>query len=228
MTRILITTVFIALSAFGNLYSQTFNFLITPAPVFPSPAGPYSVNDSVNYAFVLEHVDSAQVYNDTIMIMQKINNGPAIVAKEYLISNLIQGDTSQGNFDDSLSAAKYGGINVVVIWPSAPFGNVVALDSAKVFDMFIEGITAVEDGFPASRIRLYPNPTSDYAKLEHNLTNYQVDGLELYNIHGQLMYRVDGLPDKVALGHLPEGQYWLRLYFKDGTAEAFRILKQDQ
>lgn len=227
MTRILITTVFIALSSlFGNLHSQTFNFQIFPADSnqFPRPIpGPYFYNDTLNFEFDIFHTDSA-FFNDSIWILQKVNSGPVDTVISTFLDTLTQFQQYRTNFRDTIIPARYGGINVVVIWPSAP--NVIATDSAKVIDFFVKNGVGIGEPSSLSRIKIYPNPTADLARIEHDIRNHLVKSLELYTIDGRLIRKMDEIPDKVDVGYLADGHYLLRLTLISGESQTMRLVKQ--
>ncbi len=229
MTRILITTVFIALSSlFGNLYSQTFNFQIQAADTnsFPNPAsGPYFYNDTLNFEYDLFHTNT-QIFFDSIWVLQKVNSGPVDTVFADLLDTLVQFQQFRTNFRDTISPARYGGINVVVIWPSAP--NVIAVDSAKVIDFVVENGVGIGEPSSLSRVRIYPNPTADLIRIEHNLFNQQVKSLEIFSLDGHLISRMDSIPDRVEVGTLPDGHYILRLTMVNGESQTMRLVKRQE
>lgn len=226
MTRILLATVFVALCFFGKVHSQTYNFSIFPtdSTQFPVPdTNIYNYGDTINFDFQLYHTDST-FFNDSMWVLQRVNNGPVDTVIATFIDSLFQLATYQTNFRDTVIPARYGGINVIVIWPSAP--NVIAVDSAVVMEFYVENGVGIEDPLSISRVRIFPNPTTGPAHIEHNFLNRQVLSCDLYDMQGRLLRRMNDIPDKVDVGYLPDGQYLFRITYMGGKAQTFRIIKQ--
>ena len=146
--------------------------------------------------------------DDTIWILQRVNNGPIDTTLQIYFDTLDPYVPRLANFRDTLSAARYGGINVVVIWPTAP--NIIALDSAKLIDFQVNGILGIDGEMSRTHIQLYPNPTSDFARLDYELGSVRIKGYELYDMGGRLLAQQEGIPNSIEVAHLPDGHYWVK------------------
>ena len=76
-------------------------------------------------------------------------------------------------------------------------------------------------------IRIYPNPVSDYVRLESPGSSEAIYELEFFSIIGEPVKNIGkvSLPYKIQLEDLPSGAYFLRLTNAQGTFKNFKILK---
>ncbi len=85
----------------------------------------------------------------------------------------------------------------------------IANDSNKVVGTYLFNQTAPVKELLAEDIKLYPNPTTDYFKIE---SRELVVKLEIYNLIGNRMKTTYVYKNKrYEVGDLPNGMYWVRL-----------------
>ncbi len=67
--------------------------------------------------------------------------------------------------------------------------------------------------------KIYPNPVSDFLRIELNVNPQQKSDIQVYNVSGQLMLRHEIYTNKAVLetGTLPEGIYILKIINAQGT-----------
>lgn len=77
------------------------------------------------------------------------------------------------------------------------------------------------------KINVFPNPGTNVWHI--NATHGQITKVELWSPQGQQLKieTVQGTEGKISISHLPQGIYFLRVYYEGGT-QSFMMMKQDE
>lgn len=224
MKRVILISLFTALSCFTTLHSQAILSITPDTTAFPSPQQAlYDFNDTLNFRFFIQNIGSDTLFNQ-IGINQTVNGGQLRV-DSLPLQIIPPGGVIQSNLFDSIQAGRYGGgINVVVIWPSA--ANTITSDSAEA-EINVNALSNILNAdFPPSNWSLFPNPTSGYLRIQTDIEDYLIAETSVIAMDGRLLQKIKGIPTQIDLGNLPDGMYWLKIGLKDGRAKYFRLVKR--
>ena len=70
---------------------------------------------------------------------------------------------------------------------------------------------------------IYPNPAGDFINID---TKIDITKVEVYNFSGK-NFRVNYIDKKIDVRNLPDGNYILRIFFKDNM-KSINFIKQNQ
>jgi|GEM_PF-6127939 len=225
MKRVFLTLLFCALSCLSLVYGQATIRISPDTTAFPSPQQAiYNFNDSVYYQFIISNIGSDTLFTQ-VAITQTVN-GAQPRFDSLPLTILAPGDSFFAGYSDTILAGRYGGgINVVVIWPSA--ANTIVTGDSAIGEVLVEGLSNLtEEGLSPYEWNIYPNPSASLLHLETNVESYMVKKTSLFALDGRIVYEFNGLPTQIDLGDLPEGMYWLKIGLKDGREEYFRLAKK--
>lgn len=77
-----------------------------------------------------------------------------------------------------------------------------------------------------TRVNIYPNPASDYIMLQ-NMNEAGLIGVRLIAFDGkELLVDFSLASPKVSLSNIPPGNYLLKLFYRDGSTESYRISRK--
>lgn len=124
---------------------------------------------------------------------------------------------------DTSDAYRVGG-NIVVIWPSGQ--NVTVSDSSRLTHVQVEYCNTVEEKADEVHAKIYPNPVHDRVAVEISGNKLKITAIGLYNCMGELL-SVTYNSNNVLLGGYPEGIYFIRITFADGTAKAYKVIRRE-
>lgn len=70
----------------------------------------------------------------------------------------------------------------------------------------------VADNFASKTVNFYPNPATDYIYVETNIINYENNYMEIINLHGQLVKRVEifNVKQTIDISEFDSGIYFIR------------------
>lgn len=156
----------------------------------------------------LRRVDGGPI--DTIFTDQFQDTLPAFSNRPYVLT-------------DSVLASRFGGgINVVVVWPTAP--NVTTLDSAVgILNVTGVGIPErIRDGYPIS---VFPNPTRGSIRFQTQFSPLQVRETILMDQQGRVLHSQARLPSEMSLEGFAAGIYFIEVRLRDGAVRRFKVVK---
>lgn len=78
------------------------------------------------------------------------------------------------------------------------------------------------DEFKESKIKIFPNPTSDIIQIS---SDFQIEKMELFDLAGQNI-SIKSKNNEINLHKLEEGCYFLKLSGTDNKIYTFKILKK--
>lgn len=98
-------------------------------------------------------------------------------------------------------------------------------DTATISYLFTSSLSGTADQLPAARVRLFPNPVSDYFQLENA---GDVQRIRMFALDNREVARFDAEPgERYPLSGLPAGTYILALESKTGqTFQALELVKK--
>ena len=88
-------------------------------------------------------------------------------------------------------------------------------------------ILSVEENILKNKIRVYPNPFSEYIFIE-NSSQSEISNINVYNSLGQPVFEADGIQfgkNKIELSRLESGLYHLKLLLKNGNHISYKIVR---
>ena len=219
-TFLITTCAFALLLFFAPLAGQnTFSVAYdTTNWISPAQAGP---QDSVNYTFTVSH-NLPGDYIGPIDIMCRVDSGTPFMLLSSTIDSIGPGPAGkQYSIRDSVELSRYGGgINIVVVWPTAP--NFVTLDSA-VGTLTVIGVSTPD---PIKYdMDIYPNPSNGIIRFRADFPTAWVRETMLTDQQGRLLRRENGLPWQMSLDALPAGVYFLSMRLKTGEAIRYKVLR---
>ena len=80
----------------------------------------------------------------------------------------------------------------------------------------------------SAKIKIWPNPSSDKIIVEHSMGQVDKASVKLFNVGGQ-SFMPSGLNQhsrgfEISISNLPNGAYWLEIYFKNGSKHVERVI----
>jgi len=74
-------------------------------------------------------------------------------------------------------------------------------------------------------LSIFPNPIQDVINFS-NPTQLKIEQVQIYNIQGKLIESFNQIEDKIKIGNLTSGLYFMNLITKDQGTKTFKIVKQ--
>lgn len=109
--------------------------------------------------------------------------------------------------------------------------GIKAESNADMYYLYIDGVT-IQQGVGIDKpsvdnysVNVYPNPTSSVLTIE---STSAINQIELYNMTGQLVYKMQGNDSRMTLNtnDLPQGFYFVRVYNENGlTVKKVSVIK---
>lgn len=220
---ILITTCACALlMLFGPLYGQNTLFVSYDSTnwVFPTQVGP---NDTIAYTLRVSH-NLATAYTGPFEITLRANGGAPFTLYSDSLETIPAGSMGkQYSLSDSIDLSRYGGgINIVVVWPTAP--NFVTVDTAYG-EFTVTDVSVPEAIREIYHLDVYPNPSSGILNLQASFATRQVTELLLSDVQGRILRREKGLPRQISLEGLPASIYFIEVRLKNGQSLKYKVLR---
>jgi hypothetical protein len=133
--------------------------------------------------------------------------------------------TSGGNASGSGGSVSYS-VGQIVYTTNANSNGSVAQGVQQPYEISV--VTAIEQAKDISlEIMVYPNPATDYIKL--NIKNYDVQNLryQLYDINGSLIKdsKVEGNETTIVMQNLKPSIYFLKVTDNNKAIKTFKIIK---
>jgi bacillolysin len=82
------------------------------------------------------------------------------------------------------------------------------------------GLAVSENSF-LNKIKIYPNPTTDFVMIEDK--DNQINFIEIYTVLGQMIAKTS--EKNISFEQSAKGIYWLKVYFKNDEMQFFKIVK---
>jgi hypothetical protein len=217
-----LTLLFALLVAFIGVNGQISFHLTYDSLNFPTPST-QSFGGTVRYQFAI-HNNSGTAFIDSLRIKFRSNTG-VFTLVEYDSVVIPIGGVFNVDTIDTVSVGRYGGgINILVIWPTAP--NPVLTDSIK--DTLIVLTVGVDEGLSNTLpIDVFPIPSQEELFFRHrDPLSVPIVATEIWNVSGQRLRRFKGLPWEVYIGDLPQGLYFIRIEDEQGQSMRVKMIKQ--
>ncbi|WP_207764251.1 T9SS type A sorting domain-containing protein [Hanstruepera neustonica] len=135
--------------------------------------------------------------------------------------------TSRSNYPVNHIFTPTGGSNNVVTTTSTAYPSTVNLNWENVTSFTVstdaasfgfDNLRIINDNslsvndYEINNIKLYPNPTTDYIKIQ---SNFDINSVEVYSLHGQKVLHVEK-QKTINISLLPEGIYFLKVKTNKG------------
>ncbi|MEM7036063.1 MAG: T9SS type A sorting domain-containing protein [Bacteroidota bacterium] len=189
---------------------------------FPIPMQLNS-GDTVTYVYEVRNVGN-QDFSSTLFHNIRVNNGPVdTLATSQGDSLNVQGTPRQYSWSETTGHPRYsGGINVVVIWPSAP--NTETQDTVK--GTLQIGTLSMDDPLANEyKLLVFPNPFNASFQMQNAVPHKVVDRVRMHDLQGRLLREEAGLPREMDLTGAASGVYILEVHYKDGGLQRLKIVK---
>lgn len=197
-----------------NVNYDSINFLQ------PTTAG---FGDSLTYAIDVVNVSNTDFFGK-VSFLRKVNNGPVdTIFTDSIDDTLAAGFNRPYLLTDTVLAARFGGgINVVVVWPTAP--NVTTVDSA-FGTLTVTGLGIPEDVHNAYPIVVYPNPTAGKIRFQTQFSPLLAQETTLMDQQGRTLRSLKRIPSELSLEGIPAGVYFVEVRMRDGAIRRFKVVK---
>lgn len=209
-----------------SLQGQVYFSLTADTTGFATP-DPVNQQDSLYFNFVVKNTGS-QNYNDSLYIVRQVNAFIDTIATiPQVILDTTPSDSEFISTGEMVTPARYGGgINVVVIWPTAPNSLIVTGTDSLVQEVTVIGSTSLPEPHGESMFLVFPNPTMDRIRFRTNLPLSAIQRWSLLGTDGKLHRQGEVLPHQLSLSGLPKGLYFIHLEFEGGGKRTLRINRQ--
>ncbi|HNP48167.1 MAG TPA: T9SS type A sorting domain-containing protein [Bacteroidia bacterium] len=114
------------------------------------------------------------------------------------------------------------GDNIVVVWPVARTTPNIQVDTMS-FHVYFVRLSGIHET-PESALTVYPNPASDYLRLEFPEKN-RLRYVRIFNSYGQLVLHSKVDSNLIPISDLSKGVYLIELTGSDGKAYFAKIIK---
>jgi hypothetical protein len=182
-----------------------------------------SFGDTVTYTLDVTNNSSTDFFG-AVSFFRRVGNGQADLIFTESFSDTIAAFASKPFvLTDTVSALRFGGgINAVVVWPTAP--GVVTLDTAYGhLEVKVVGIP--EEMQDAYRMVVFPNPTAGSVRFQAEWSPLRARETVLMDQQGRRLRTENGLPGEMDLSGLPAGVYFLEVVLRDGARRRFKVVK---
>lgn len=133
-------------------------------------------------------------------------------------------DSANFVIQSSGSYAFRQGINTVVIWPRSTSASFMTHDSLQI-QLLVAGYAGTHEILIPAATGVYPNPTKQALYLLNNNPDFVVEQVSIWDVEGR-QNPVHYTGEKIDLGHLPAGQYYLQLTSKEGKTLRYKVIKE--
>ncbi len=179
-------------------------------------------NDTVRYSFHIMNLTSTP-FVDTLYFRLRTTLDTFQLGPMLSLSMPPQTDTFV-TFLDSTTANRYsGGINVVVVWPTAP-GNIFA-DTLRG-NLFVGELAADDGRHILSRIEAYPVPSRDEVHFAIRDARAKVVKTVISNSFGEVILSYDHLPETVMMTAFGSGLYFVTVMESSGQRTTLKVMKE--
>lgn len=155
----------------------------------------------------------------TLLILLAGFNTPVLLAQ--------QGTTSSGGDASGSGGTASYSTGLVAYTTITGTGGTATQGIQQPYEIFVLG----KDDFKAITLSLivYPNPTVSTINLRFESLNVSDPKFELYDLNGRLLQKqkITLLETPIAMGHLPDAAYILKVYAGITELKKFKILKRD-
>lgn len=193
-------------------------------------ANPNIVNfgDNITYSFSVTNIGNTQFSGD-MLIMRRVDS-----VQVYPIDTLV-GVTLGVNatipviVNDSIFSPRYGGgINILVIWPTATMPGVAVstLDTVNS-EIYVDPFTQIDGGISYKPATIYPNPAQHTLNLLLPDPVRTPERFSIINVQGQIVREMEATSLQMDVSELPSGMYFLQIEYQEGIPEKkpFLLLK---
>ena len=179
-------------------------------------------NDTVRYSFHITNQTSTP-FNDTVYLQLRTALGTFPLYTLYSLNLPVQSDTFV-SFLDITTATRYsGGINVVVVWPTAP--GYIFTDTIRG-NLFVGELAADDPSRVLSRIAAYPVPSGDEVHFTIRDPRAKVVKTVIANSFGEVIRSYDHLPETVMMNGFGSGLYFVTVMESSGQRTTLKIMKE--
>ncbi len=200
---------------------------ITSNGVFNFPDTIYG-GTSYTYSIVVQNTDLQNTYTNSPSTIFSIKMQTDTLPELVLFSDSAQftispGDTVIFTVSDSFPSPSFKlGNNVVVVWPSVSNGTQPFIVDSTFFNVYYIGLSGIHD-FDIAPISIYPNPFSDYLKVDFN--EEESPRLFIYDATGKLVYNNCSRTEMYDLSFLKSGMYLIEVRKKNTTVARRKMIK---
>lgn len=182
--------------------------------------------DSIQITFEVLNVGNAD-FNGALVINRSIDSVQFYQLDSITGVSIPAGGSFTVNTMDSIYSARYdGGINILVIWPTAmgSSGVIPTIDTV-LGEVYVDTtIMGVRVPTPAEIPTIYPNPAQDKIFLQIPTNGPMPVYMELIGIDGRIVRKIEGNPSEIDLYGLPDGIWMLNIRFRDGTLSRHKVM----
>lgn len=181
------------------------------------------------YSIVVQNTDLQNTYTNSPSTIFSIKMQTDTLPELVLFSDSSQftispGDTAIFTVADSFPSPSFKlGNNVVVVWPSVTNGTQPFIVDSTFFNVYYIGLSGIHD-FDIAPISIYPNPFSDYLKVDFN--EEESPQLFIYDVAGKLVYSNGGRSKMYDLSFLKSGAYLLEVRKKNAIVAHRMLIKK--
>ena len=182
--------------------------------------------DSIQITFNVSNVGTVD-FNGDLVINRSIDSVQFYRLDSITGVSIPAGGSYTVNTADTIFSARYdGGINILVIWPTAMGSSGVIPTIDTVFGEVYVDTTIMGVKAPApSRIPIiYPNPAQDKLFLQIPTNGPMPVSMKLVGIDGRIVRNIEGNPSEIDLYGLPDGIWMLNIRFRDGTLSRHKVI----
>ena len=137
---------------------------------------------------------------------------PFLGFAQSAIGSINSGAISADNFTHSV-----GEIYVIPIDPDQANSGTMGIFYQTTLQVL--GVSELEK----DNVKIYPNPTADFVYVKLN-SKSKVEGAEIYDLSGKLVFKTKLESEKLDLRNLPQGVYMI--VFKNSDIKPIKIIKK--
>lgn len=209
------------LFGFGRTFGQITFTMVYDSMNFPTPTT-QNQGGIVNYQFRLDN-NSPATFQDSLYFFLRTPQGTFLL-ESYDSITIGPFDTTTFVIPDTVVALRYGGgVNVVVVWPTAP--SFISSDSAYG-TLTVTPVSVDPLSHAGPRVHVYPNPCHQALYFTQDRNALPVARVELMDQTGQVILQHAGLPHHLPISELPPGLYLLRIHDEQRGCATFKVVKQ--
>lgn len=204
----------------SKVQSQTVVFTVSYDSITVVQPGVVNFGDSVNFTFTVGNIGTVP-FNGSLLIMRRKDSTLTYQIDSITGVNIPVNGTIPVFTQDSVSSARYdGGINILVIWPTAtmPGVAITTIDTVRG-DVWVNTSTAAGEGSLSKGTTLYPNPATNAFRLDLGDPNKVPTQLVLLNAQGEIVRQWSDPNQRFDVSDLPTGMYYLQVHYSNGMTE---------